>query len=361
MDGINTLYVVGAALCLFSSSILGRSRIAGGRSLRYLAAYLALECLCYAFELLVAHPAAPFKAVWLSGLMAASMLIAPALWLAVRECIEDERPSAGAVGGFGRAVIVAAGLLTIPLLLTAHSGTEFSDPRRIAPSLLEPIIHETMLLSIALFALQVPHYLWLCRKLVLQNAARNWLQWPLLIVCTAWLLGISRTLMAVFAEGAQAFFWAVALVDVGITVGCVFVIVQRLTSVRPPPEAKYAKSRLDPAVRARIVRKLDRVFQVERAHQESSLSLHSLSARLKENEHYVSQVINQDLGTTFHELVNHHRIEHARRLIAEDPARNVLEVALEVGFNAKSTFNSAFRRHSGLTPREFRLQARQTS
>jgi AraC-like DNA-binding protein len=184
-----------------------------------------------------------------------------------------------------------------------------------------------------------------------------------LIVCTAWLLGIARTFMAVVSEGSQAFYWTVALADVGITVGCVFVIVQRVMSAHLPAaaETKYAKSRLDPAVRARIARKLERVFHLDQAHQDSSLSLQSLSTRLKESEHYVSQVINQDLDTTFHELVNQHRIEHAKRLIAEHPERNVLEIALEVGFNAKSTFNSAFRRHSGSTPREFRLQARQRS
>jgi AraC-like DNA-binding protein len=65
-------------------------------------------------------------------------------------------------------------------------------------------------------------------------------------------------------------------------------------------------------------------------------------------------VLNQELGTTFYELVNRLRIEHAKRLLMSDVERNVLDVALEVGFNAKSTFNTAFKRHAGMTPSEFR-------
>ncbi|HEY5676269.1 MAG TPA: helix-turn-helix domain-containing protein, partial [Myxococcales bacterium] len=40
-----------------------------------------------------------------------------------------------------------------------------------------------------------------------------------------------------------------------------------------------------------------------------------------------------------------------------DPAqrqRGVLDLALEAGFNSKSTLNSFFKRHTGLTPSEFR-------
>jgi AraC-like DNA-binding protein len=88
------------------------------------------------------------------------------------------------------------------------------------------------------------------------------------------------------------------------------------------------------------------------------LSLGSLSRRIHENEHYVSQVINQELKTSFYEYVNAHRIEHAKQLLIESPDQNVLDIALSVGFNTKSTFNSAFRRHTGITPREFRAQAR---
>ena len=73
--------------------------------------------------------------------------------------------------------------------------------------------------------------------------------------------------------------------------------------------------------------------------------------------HYVSQVINQDLGSNFYELVNQRRIERAMQLLMEPPNRTILEIALSVGYNSKSTFNTAFRRQTGVTPTEYRAKA----
>jgi AraC-like DNA-binding protein len=84
------------------------------------------------------------------------------------------------------------------------------------------------------------------------------------------------------------------------------------------------------------------------------LSLRALSATLNESPHYVSQVISQDLETSFHELLNSHRIREAQRLLREAPEETVLSVAMNVGFNSKSAFNSAFRRVTGMTPSAYR-------
>ena len=68
----------------------------------------------------------------------------------------------------------------------------------------------------------------------------------------------------------------------------------------------------------------------------------------------MSQVISQDLNTSFYELVSGYRIGEAKRLLHAAPQETVLEIAMNVGFNSKSAFHNAFRRCTGLTPSEFR-------
>ena len=44
----------------------------------------------------------------------------------------------------------------------------------------------------------------------------------------------------------------------------------------------------------------------------------------------------------------------AKELLNTDPEKTVLEIVFEVGFNSKSAFNKAFKKHTGVTPTEIR-------
>ncbi len=365
-----TAYIVAIALCVFSTAMLVGRKAGPDTRLTYFTAYLGLESLCFVFEILISHPSTPMKALWLGLLMVTSLLIAPSLWLAIRENLEEARPTLSSLNWKHWAVIGAGALLVVPLIQTTHLGIRFDDPMRAEPTLFANVIHETMLLCIGVFAIQAPFYLLRCRRLLMEDrgSAQRWLLVPLVIVGTTWLSGILRTIIDALSDGGQQAFALLAFLDVLVTIGCVYYIMRRLTGVEVGAAArdfaagdaacaKYAKSQLDEPIRTRIVTKLTTAFQKDALYCDGGLSLGALSRHINENEHYVSQVLNQELRTTFYEFVNAHRIEHAKRLLIAVPDRNVLEVALEVGFNAKSTFNNAFKRHAGMTPREFRSES----
>ena len=89
---------------------------------------------------------------------------------------------------------------------------------------------------------------------------------------------------------------------------------------------------------------------------EPDLTLEQLAAQLKLRPKALSQAINEGLGQNFFEFINTYRIEEAKRLLTNPPDRKitVLEVLYQVGFNSKSSFNTVFKKKTGLTPSEFK-------
>ena len=54
-----------------------------------------------------------------------------------------------------------------------------------------------------------------------------------------------------------------------------------------------------------------------------------------------------------------YRVEHAKKLIRQDKQGKITveELAELVGYNSKSSFNSAFKKYSSKTPSEYRKSA----
>ena len=70
----------------------------------------------------------------------------------------------------------------------------------------------------------------------------------------------------------------------------------------------------------------------------------------------LSQVLNKGLSKNFYQYVNEFRIEEVKSLL-KDPNHNkstILDIALSSGFKSKSSFNSLFKQHCGMTPSQYR-------
>ena len=59
---------------------------------------------------------------------------------------------------------------------------------------------------------------------------------------------------------------------------------------------------------------------------------------------------------TFFDFINSYRIDDATEILADldNNKVTVLEIMFEVGFNSKSSFNTAFKKHTGFTPTTYR-------
>ncbi len=104
------------------------------------------------------------------------------------------------------------------------------------------------------------------------------------------------------------------------------------------------------------IEQLTTYMETEKPYLNPSLSIRNLAEEIKMNSRDLSVLINQHLDKHFFDFVNEYRIEEAK-LLLKNPTKKeftVLEILYEVGFNSKSSFNTAFKKHTGLTPTQFR-------
>jgi len=107
---------------------------------------------------------------------------------------------------------------------------------------------------------------------------------------------------------------------------------------------------------AALVERLDSLMVEKRRFTDSMLTLPLLSEELGLSPHQLSELLNSQLGTNFRQYINQHRVELAKRLLAENPDRTILDIAFDCGFASKSPFNVAFFQISGKTPSEWRKE-----
>ena len=118
---------------------------------------------------------------------------------------------------------------------------------------------------------------------------------------------------------------------------------------------KYEKSGLTNSLSHELREHLIRLFEIEKIHRENDLNLEKVAQRLNTTRHNASQVINEHFKMNFNELVNTYRINEAKEIFQTDFQKNlnIIDVAYEVGFNNKVTFNKAFKKDTQVTPSEY--------
>lgn len=114
-----------------------------------------------------------------------------------------------------------------------------------------------------------------------------------------------------------------------------------------------------PALRAADRPAYDKLtlLMAEGAWKEDGLTVAGLAAKVGVPEHQLRALINGQLGfRNFSAFLSAYRLEAAKRALA-DPAqarRQVLQIALDVGYGSIAPFNRAFKEATGQTPTEFR-------
>lgn len=106
--------------------------------------------------------------------------------------------------------------------------------------------------------------------------------------------------------------------------------------------------------RTEVKRAIEALFTEEKIHLQSELKLKDFAAALGEPINRTSFYINDLFQVNFQELVNRHRLQFFLELQRESTVnKTILELAMESGFNSKTSFNRVFKAEFSMTPSEY--------
>jgi AraC-like DNA-binding protein len=118
----------------------------------------------------------------------------------------------------------------------------------------------------------------------------------------------------------------------------------------------YQKTFLDPVERELINQKLTVIMLEEKPYLESEITISELAARLGISVNKLSRVINEDHHHNFFDFINTYRVNEVKQLLISSKTNDskIESIAYDCGFNSKSSFYSIFKKHTHLTPTEFK-------
>ena len=118
---------------------------------------------------------------------------------------------------------------------------------------------------------------------------------------------------------------------------------------------KCKKSGLTNTLSNELKENLINLLIEDKVFKENNINLEVLAFKLNTTRHNASQIINEHFRMNFFELINTFRIKEAIKILEEDlhGNLNIIDIAYEVGYNNKVTFNKAFKKETRLTPSEY--------
>ena len=112
-------------------------------------------------------------------------------------------------------------------------------------------------------------------------------------------------------------------------------------------------SRLEPVPGAEKNGKVQEIATYLDKHFKEDLSLETLAERFYMNPTYLSRIFRRGTGMTYSEYLTRCRIREAVFLL-NHTEKKIMEIATETGFHSDNHFCKIFRKHMGVSPKQFR-------
>ncbi len=102
--------------------------------------------------------------------------------------------------------------------------------------------------------------------------------------------------------------------------------------------------------------RIHRYIVNEQRFLDPNLSMEDISDELRFSTSHISKLINTFSDHNFSDYINSFRVEQAKLLLTDDEFNQytIVSIGLESGFNSKSTFYTAFKKFTSITPTAFK-------
>ncbi|GAB5522358.1 MAG: hypothetical protein Roseis2KO_02300 [Roseivirga sp.] len=176
----------------------------------------------------------------------------------------------------------------------------------------------------------------------------GWTQGVVFGVALIWLAYLTSSFTS-YLTGALTFSFAVYLLA--------WIIITNARKKEQPKKTKTAPATTMATEEVeRISLKIKSVLMEEQRFKAPDLTMPALAKLTGQTPHQFSSFINEQLNQNFSQLINSYRIEAAREMLRTKDHLTVEAIGFDCGFNSPSTFHTAFKKATGLTPAGYRKQ-----
>lgn len=105
-----------------------------------------------------------------------------------------------------------------------------------------------------------------------------------------------------------------------------------------------------------IEQKIKSILENEKMYLDESLSIKKLSESIEISEKKLSVFLNNHIKTKFTDYVNFYRVEAVKEKLRSEDFNNLtlLAISEECGFNSKASFYRIFKKHTGISPAQYK-------
>ncbi len=100
-----------------------------------------------------------------------------------------------------------------------------------------------------------------------------------------------------------------------------------------------------------LISRFQHIMMEEQLFLQPRLTLDDVSERLNSNKTYVSKMVNNTYNLSFPELINTLRVDYAEQYILSHREAKQEQIASACGFLSASSFNTIFKKITGMTPK----------